>query len=195
MLIYKGAEADINKKHYLGFEVIEKKRNKKKYRIEEIDEKIRKQRTKQEANMLVKTKKIIKTPLVFDVDLQKTSITMEYIKGQKAKNLFLKEKKLNLIQKIGKEIKKLHNKNIIHGDITTSNIIIKQNSIYFIDFGLSFNSNKTEDKAVDLLNFKKMLKSTHFNQFTKLWKLFKKGYNDKQVFEKLTEIEKRARYV
>ena len=194
MLIYKGAEADIIKKRYLGFEVVEKKRIKKKYRIKEIDKKIRKQRTKQEANMLVKTKEIIKTPTIFDVDLQKTKITMEYIKGIKAKDLFSKGKKLSLMQKIGKKIKKMHDKNIIHGDLTTSNIIIKENEIYFIDFGLSFNSNKIEDKAVDLLNFKKMLKATHFKYFNKLWKDFEKNYADKKELEKINEIEKRARY-
>jgi len=194
MLIYKGAEADINKKHYLGFTVIEKKRKKKRYRAKEIDEKIRKQRTKQEASMIIKARKAVKTPYLFNINLKKTSIIMEYIDGIKLKNAFEKGKELNKMKSIAQGISKMHSLDIIHGDLTTSNIILKGKNLYFIDFGLSYISNKIEDKAVDLLNFKKMMKATHYKHFDKLWNSFEKSYKNKQVLKKIKEIEARARY-
>ena len=194
MLIYKGAEADLYKKKYLGFDAVEKIRKKKSYRIKEIDDSIRKHRTKQEATMLIKAREAVKTPYIYSIDMKKKSITMEYIPGKSLKKEFEKGKKLDLIKKIAKQVNSLHRKGIIHGDLTTSNMISIGEEVYFIDFGLSYTSNKIEDKAVDLLNFKKMLKSTHFNHFNKLWKDFEKNYANKKVLEKITEIEKRARY-
>ncbi len=194
MLIYKGAEANLYKTKYLGLNAVEKIRKKKSYRIKEIDDKIRKQRTKQEASMIKKARQAVKTPYIYFIDMGKKSITMEYIKGKSLKKEFLKGRNLNLIKKVAKQIESLHEKNIIHGDLTTSNMILAKEDVYFIDFGLSYTSSKIEDKAVDLLNFKKMLKATHFNYFNKLWEDFEKSYANKKVLEKITEIEKRARY-
>ncbi|MCK4884373.1 MAG: Kae1-associated serine/threonine protein kinase, partial [Candidatus Diapherotrites archaeon] len=96
---------------------------------------------------------------------------------------------------VGQEIKKLHSKDIIHGDLSTSNIFFTDNKkIAFIDFGLGFISKETEDKAVDLLVLKKTLSSTHSRDFPKNWNAVTKGYDNKQVLDKITEIEKRARY-
>ena len=118
---------------------------------------------------------------------------MEFINGKKLRDLFYEGKSIGKMAEIGKQIKKLHDNNIIHGDLTTSNLLLDK-EIYFIDFGLAFNSNKIEDKAVDILAFKKMLKSTHFEQFEEIWKLFKQGYKDKKTFKRIKEIEARARY-
>ncbi len=194
MLIYKGAEADLNKIHYLGFSAVEKRRKKKKYRIKQIDERIRKQRTKQEASMMIKARKKTNTPFIFSIDLEKKSITMEYIEGKKAKDFFNEKSNAKIMEKIAEQIRKMHDENIIHGDLTTSNIIIKEKEPFFIDFGLSYTSGKTEDKAVDLLNLKKMMKATHFKNFEHLWKAFEKGYKDSEIFKKIKEIEARARY-
>ena len=193
MLLYRGAEAELYKNKYMGFDSVEKIRIPKKYRIKEIDDKIRKQRTKYEANVLVKAKKYVNTPTVFDLDTEKMSITMEFINGTKLRDLLYKGKSIEKIKEIGKQVKKLHDNRIIHGDLTTSNLILGK-KIYFIDFGLAFNSDKIEDKAVDVLAFKKMLKSTHFKQFEEIWKLFKQGYKDDKVFKRIKEIEARARY-
>ncbi len=81
------------------------------------------------------------------------------------------EDKNNLLNSIFKEIGnligKMHNQNIIHGDLTTSNMIVNSNEkkIYFIDFGLSFFSEKIEDKAVDLHLLKRALESKHLKKY------------------------------
>ncbi len=192
-LIYRGAEAVLYKSKYLSYPSVIKKRIRKAYRIKEIDEKVRNERIKREALMLNEVKKIIKAPYVFDVDLKEKTITMQYINGKKLKKIIDKAPE-EYGKKIGLMVKKLHKNNIIHNDLTTSNMIEKDGEIYLIDFGLASKSKRIEDKAVDLLVLKKMLKSTHWKNFEKIWKNILKAYKNKEVEKKLEEIEKRARY-
>lgn len=200
-LIYRGAEAELWKSEYLGYPAVEKHRIPKTYRIKEIDDKIRRERIVLEANMLVNAKKAVKTPHIFDVDLEKKSLLMEFIEGDKIKDLFLREGWIRRVsKKIGKDVAALHAINIVHGDLTTSNMILSgEGDIYFIDFGLATKSEKTEDKAMDLVVFKKMLQSTHYKYFSEIWAAFLDGYSrynkSGEIVRKITEIEKRARYV
>lgn len=194
-LIYTGAEAEIYKSEYLGFPVVEKRRTVKSYRISSIDKRIRDERIRSELNMIISAKTFINVPYIFDVDTDENILVMEHIDGIKIKDLFNKGEKLELGKNIGIEIRKLHKNELIHNDLTTSNMILKDEKIYFIDFGLGYKSNRIEDKAVDVLVFKKMLKSTHWKYFDKIWKGFVKGYDDEKVLEKVLEVEKRARYV
>ncbi len=78
----------------------------------------------------------------------------------------------NLCEKIGENIAKLHNCNIIHGDLTSSNMILQNNDIYFIDFGLGMISDLVEDKGVDLLVFKKAISGIHHNIADECFKSF-----------------------
>lgn len=195
-LIYVGAEAELWRSSYLGLPCIEKIRIPKKYRIAEIDNKIRKERIKKECNMIISSRKAVDTPHIYDVDFDKNIIILEFVKGEKIKDLFLRGKKISEIgKKIGKAVAKLHNIDLIHNDLTTSNMILKDSRIYFIDFGLGFKSKKVEDKATDLLVFKRMLKSTHWKFFDKIWNSFKIGYGNSRVLRKTKEIEHRARYM
>ena len=92
----------------------------------------------------------------------------------------------------------MHNNNIIHGDLTTSNMIL-ENEIYFIDFGLSFFSDKTEDKAVDLHLLRHALESKHHKIFEKSFKAVLNGYKSKcrkynETIKRLEKVESRGRY-
>ncbi len=195
-IIYKGAEATLYKGEYLGYQTVEKERKPKKHRIEKMDRTIRERRTKNEAKMIKKAREAVNTPYIFRIDPEKSKITMEYIKGQTLKERIKqgKENPEKIGRKIGKLVKNLHELDITHNDLTTSNIIRKDNELYFIDFGLAENTKKTEDKAMDLLVFKKMLKSTHWKQFKDIWENLKKEYGKKHVLKRLKKIEKRARY-
>ena len=92
----------------------------------------------------------------------------------------------------------MHNNNIIHGDLTTSNMILNK-EVFFIDFGLSFFSEKIEDKAVDLHLLKEALESKHSNIWERSYKAaldsyFKKAVDGRQVLERIKIVEKRGRY-
>lgn len=62
---------------------------------------------------------------------------------------------------MGQMILRLHNVNIIHGDLTTSNMMISNDKLYLIDFGLAYTKPNAEDKAVDLYVLERAFVSTH----------------------------------
>ncbi|MBU2562591.1 MAG: Kae1-associated serine/threonine protein kinase [Nanoarchaeota archaeon] len=196
-IIQQGAEAVI----FLEKNNIIKKRIKKSYRIPELDQKIRKLRTRSETKLLNKAGEIIFSPKVIKSDEKEKKIIMEFIDGKKlSDNLdnFPKQKQIEICKKIGKSIAKIHEKEIIHGDLTTSNMILKEGKVYFIDFGLGFISKKFEDKAVDLHLLKQALEAKHFKNWKELFKAvenaYKKSKNAKIVLERLKAVEKRGRY-
>lgn len=195
-IIYKGAEATLYKDKYLGINTVNKERKPKNYRIEQIDNIIRKQRTKKETKMTKKARKAVNTPYILKVNPTSYTITMEEIKGQTLKKRIKKNKEdpEKIGKELGKKIMALHNLNIVHNDLTTSNIIRYKNKLYFIDFGLAEKTEKTEDKAMDLLVFKRMLKSTHWEEIKQIWDNLKETYKEKEVLKQLKEIEGRARY-
>lgn len=194
MIIYQGAEAILSKENYIGIEAIRKNRKPKEYRIKKLDEEIRKKRTKREAKLMRRSRKTIKTPYILEID--SNSIVMENIEGKTLKEVIEKgeEDPKKIGGEIGKRTKRLHKRNIVHNDLTTSNMIKKEDEIYFIDFGLAEKTKRTEDKAADLLVFKKMLKSIHWREMKDIWRGLKKEYNDKETLARLKDIEKRVRY-
>ena len=215
-IIQQGAEAVILKKG----DLILKKRIKKSYRIDELDEKIRKLRTRSETNLLERASKIIPIPKVIKSDEKSKEIDMEFIDGKKLSESldnFKLEKQKQVCREIGKSVAKLHDSGIIHGDLTTSNMILKEEktisheqkikgrsdngklgSLYFIDFGLGFMSNKIEDKAVDIHLLKQALEAKHFQNWKALFKEVIKSYKNSRdynlVIERLEKVEKRRRY-
>lgn len=192
--IAQGAEAKL----YLTDSKIIKDRFEKNYRIKEIDKKLRKSRTKKESKILEKLTEInFPAPKLIETD-KKEKIVMEYIKGPKIRDILEERNYKKLSAEIGKKLAILHNNNLIHGDLTTSNMILAK-EIYFIDFGLSYSSHKIEDKAVDLHLLKQALESKHYKVWEKCFKsavkAYKKESNDtKEVFKRLEKVEKRGRY-
>ena len=190
-LIAKGAESNILKSSYLGEKAVIKDRVPKGYRIAEIDDKIRRARTKEEAKLLSDAKRAgVKTPILYDVDLTKKAITMQEIEGQMLKDVIDDD----LAFRIGREVAKLHSADIIHGDITTSNIMLEDGKLVFIDFGLGRYSNLNEDKAVDLLVLKKSLQSIDYNLAIRYFDLVLKGYGNDSISKTISDIESRGRY-
>lgn len=196
-LVFEGAEARTYLTEFLGKKAIEKKRIPKKYRQKELDEKIRFNRARDETNLMHKAKLAgVRTPAIYRIDRKKCIILMELIKAKKMAQAVNSMKKKDFIE-TGKQIALLHLNSIIHGDLTTNNLLIKKGKIFFIDFGLGFNSGKTEDCAVDLLGFKRTFLSS-CPEKTVQWKQIEQGYKmkgKKEVLERMLEVEKRARYL
>ncbi len=191
-LIAQGAEAKIFKKKAS----ILKERIKKSYRLPQIDQRLRKTRTRSEAKILRKAGKIINVPKVLSVDDKKMRLELEHINGVKVRDLLDRDNeklKRKVCRDIGKSIKKLHQNDIIHGDLTTSNMIWND-KLYLIDFGLGKISIRLEDKAVDIHLLKECFKSKHHVHWVTYWNEFKKAYNQEKVFSQLERVEARARY-
>jgi len=139
-----------------------KERISKSYRHPSIDFKLRRLRTRREAKLLQKAGSFV--PQVEDVDEKKMTITMSLLEGDLLRDVLAKLGKKEfekVLVSLGKHIGSLHGKNIIHGDLTTSNVIVKGEEVYLIDFGLGCVSDKIEDKAVDLHLLGQALESKH----------------------------------
>ena len=144
--------------------VVLKQRQPKKYRAKELDEKLRLHRMRREAKVMEALHLLgIPVPKLIGTDDKTATITMQLIEGEKVRDILGNGNYADICGEIGKAVGTMHANNIVHGDLTTSNMI--QNSsdgkIYFVDFGLSAFSNKDEDKAVDLHLFRQALGSSH----------------------------------
>ena len=194
-IIQKGAEAIL----YLEKDKLVKERISKGYRIPEIDLEKRKYPTRKEAKLLKEASKFINVPEVYEMDDKNMKVVMEYIKGDRLKDVFDKIKnRKEVCIKIGESIAKLHDNNIIHGDLTTSNMILKDNKLYFIDFGLGFISDKLEDKAVDLHLMRQAIDSKHYmhaeESFSYILEGYKTSKNYQDAIKRLEKVESRGRY-
>ena len=195
-IIAQGAEAVLEKEK----DIVNKKRISKTYRIPELDKEIIKLRTKHEARILEKASKFIPVPKIKETT--ENEIKMDFIYGKKIStelDRMSKKEQLEILFNFGKNLALLHNKGIIHNDLTTSNMIWDGKQLYFIDFGLSFHSDKIEDKAVDLHLLKQALESKHSKNFDFYFKeilnSYKKHINEpEKIFEKLKKVELRGRY-
>jgi len=196
-----GAEAtvylddNINKSY--SRKSVDKERSRKSYRHEDIDAVLRKSRTRKESKILKTLEKYDFAPKL--IEQKEHNIITEYVDGIQLKKLLDKDPKL--AQLIGKNLTIMHDLNIIHGDLTTSNMILsskgKSQKLYFIDFGLSYNSTRIEDKAVDVHLFKQALESKHYKVADKAYKEFLKDYSPKdkkEIMERFNVVEQRGRY-
>jgi len=184
MQLSKGAEAYI----YLEGDRIVKVRESKKYRINEIDSKLIKSRTKKESTALSKCNQHnIPSPKLIEFNSNK--IVMSYIEGKT-----LSHYKNDIYYKqAGKILAELHKINLCHGDFTPNNLIVNSEVVYVIDFGLCEFSTYIEKKSTDLRVMKDSLKNEE------LFKIFLESYMSNYnegpvVFERYLKNESRGRY-
>ncbi|MEM0504097.1 MAG: Kae1-associated kinase Bud32 [Archaeoglobaceae archaeon] len=186
-MIYLGGEAEV----IIG-DVVVKRRRTKRYRIREIDEVLRIRRTRTEAKLISLARRVgVPTPIVLDVE--DDTIIMERIYGTPVKECMSEE----ISREIGRLVAKLHNANIIHGDITPMNMIFSDGKIYFVDFGLAFVDSRIEAKGVDVHVYFEALKAG-FEDWERLKRAFIEGYlelGEEEVIKRAEEIEERGRYV
>ena len=202
-LIKRGAEAEIYLVDYHGWPAVRKLRLKRTYRDPELDIILRKTRTRKEAVLIKRARDAgLMTPMIYDIDLVDMAITMEYIDGTRVKEFLntmdSRDERVDLCARIGAYIARLHNSGITHGDLTTSNIILRDGDVYFIDFSLGEKDIRVEDMAVDIHSFREAFISTHPGMDME-WKALMEAYLDElnvpEEFRKAIEVvEKRGRY-
>ena len=207
VLLKKGAEASLYVADWHGRRVVIKVRIPKRYRPEELDMQIRSYRTVHEPQLMHEAKAAgVPTPLIYMVNVPEASITMEFIEGEQVKQLLNKVSKAErkeLCVRIGELVGRLHSQSLIHGDLTTSNMILNpEGKIFFVDFGLGEKNSEVEAKGVDLHLLKRALQSTHFQFWEECFENVLSGYSAvlgeelaEKVYLKIKEIEKRGRYI
>ena len=103
------------------------------------------------------------------------------------------------LKEAGRTVGSLHRSGIVHGDLTTSNMVMRDGRCVLIDFGLSGVSSDLEARGVDLHVLFQTLESTT-DRFPELKEAFRKGYEEvfdgaAEVLAREREIEKRGRYL
>lgn len=190
MEIGRGAEAVVT----LENGVVKKLRLPKSYRQADLDRRIRQERTLREARLTSDARRHgVLTPIICDVS--RFELKMEYVEGEKLKDVINNE----LSMKVGEMVGRLHGGGIIHGDLTTSNMILVRGKICLIDFGLSFYERSIEAQGVDVHVYFQTLESTH-DSSEELIGAFQIGYNRtypgaEAVLTRVKEIKARGRYL
>ncbi|RQD83708.1 MAG: bifunctional N(6)-L-threonylcarbamoyladenine synthase/serine/threonine protein kinase [Methanocalculus sp. MSAO_Arc2] len=189
-LVLNGAEARVN---LIGINV-EKCRLKKGYRHPVLDADLIRERTRAEARIIASARRVgVATPVIRDVTGD--TIVMEKIDGDILKHA------LDTIsaEEAGVVVGRLHTGGIVHGDLTTSNMIIRDGTIVLIDFGLAQITQEIEARGVDIHVFFQTLESTR-EDAEELKEAFMRGYRRSfdgadDVLEREHEIELRGRYL
>ena len=204
-LLYKGAEADVIKAGWCGHEAVYKVRKALPYRLPVLDSEIRRQRTIHEAEMIGSAKVAgVQTPYLYFVDPLGATLVMEYVKGVRMKDLVSSapgKEAAGLFERLGADAARLHLAGIMHGDLTTANVVKRGENLVFLDFGLSIHSLRVEDHAVDLRLIKETIVGAHsevaelalnslFNGYTRV----AGADRAKVVVRQLRGIERRGRY-
>lgn len=194
-LIYKGAEGNL----YRTVDGVLKERVSKKYRIQQLDIHLRKTRTRHEVKILEKLHEAgLAVPKVIKSSERDFMILLSDIKGSTLKDVLESSsggEAIKHARKIGEIIRKTHDLDVVHNDLTTSNMLYDGKSVYLIDWGLGYHTSRLEDKAMDLVVFRKSLRATHPKKFEIVWAAIQEGYGGgKEVFSRVEDIEKRVRY-
>ncbi|KAM5135729.1 EKC/KEOPS complex subunit TP53RK [Mantella aurantiaca] len=173
-LMKQGAEARVYRGRFLEKAAVVKERFPKTYRHPALDEKLTHRRTAQEGRAMLRCRKAgIPAPAVYFLDYVSNCIYMEEVEGAVTVRdyIMLAQESggalRDLAEKIGGVLGRMHDEDVVHGDLTTSNMLLRPPhhhlDMVLIDFGLSFISALPEDKGVDLYVLEKAFLSTHPN--------------------------------
>ena len=201
-VIRRGAEAEIGRDVWMGRKVIVKSRVAKSYRHPELDRSLRVTRTKNEARLIQDARRHgVPTPIIYDIDLKNGKIVMEEIEGERVKDVIDSAEEDGcraICNEIGRLVALLHQAGITHGDLTTSNMIMRDGKIWFIDLSLGTRNAMVEEMGVDLHLLKEAFQSAH-SMILPMYDVILDSYRShnergNEVLKKIKEIEDRGRY-
>ncbi len=201
-MIRRGAEAEIRRDEFMGRQVLVKSRVPKSYRHPALDQSLRAHRTRVEARLLQEARSCgVPTPIVYDLDTVNAEIWMQEIVGPRAKDALMKagpEEVRAISQEIGRMVARLHSHGMTHGDLTTSNMILRDGRVFFIDLSLGSKAASLEEMGVDLHLLREAFQSAHSDMmyaYDIIAETYAREYaGGKEVLAKVRDIEERGRY-
>lgn len=197
-----GAEARLDSNLWLGRKVVYKQRLVKGYRHPVLDKSIQSARIRNEVRLMLEARRVgIRVPIIYSVDLAENRIVMEEIDGMRVKDaleLMPEEDAKRVCERIGETAGRLHASDLVHGDLTTSNMLLQGDGIVLIDFSLGSRSDELEDKGVDMHLLEEAFHSAHYRR-SGLYGTVKDSYvrtypGGAEVLKRVKDIEKRGRY-
>lgn len=176
----------------LGKTVVLKERVRKGYRVPQLDERLRRLRTRNEAKLLHEAKRAgVLCPVVYSVS--NYELITSFLEGELLLDALRRGDGGAVLRATGEALARLHSAGIVHGDFTTANVMVGEGKAWVIDFGLGEFSDALEEKAIDVLLMKRSLgDARRYGEFLKGYRAYEKSA---AVLEKLKEIERRGRYV
>ena len=202
MWLKRGAEAELRRIDFLGRSAVEKFRVPKAYRLPQLDEELRRSRIRMEARLMSEARAAgVSVPVIYDVNLVENKIVMEFVDGPTLKEVLDRggDAAREASREIGRIAGRLHRAGIIHGDLTTSNMLLRDGRIVLIDFSLGGKGDTAEERGVDLHLLREALTSAHKNA-TAYYREVLAGYREvlgaaaQESIAKVKEIEGRGRY-
>eukprot|EP00924_Labyrinthula_sp_SR-Ha-C_P006541 maker-scaffold_38-snap-gene-1.14-mRNA-1 protein AED:0.00 eAED:0.00 QI:94/1/1/1/0/0/2/600/214 len=198
----QGSEAKVYVSEYEGIKCVIKQRLEKSYRHPKLELKLTKSRMNQEIKTLTKAYAAnLPVPQIYSKNVSEKILILEYIPGNNLKTALSLNLNLDsILLSLGRILASLHSINLVHGDLTTSNVILKPGTEklltpVLIDFGLARTSNAVEDKGVELYVLKRAIIATHPEK-ENLFELFLIGYKetgDPEVIKRFEKVELRGR--
>ncbi len=184
----EGAEAKIYSVSIFGNKALAKMRLSKSYRAKELDEIIRRSRTKREAKILYRLGSAgVCVPALLAVGA--FSIYMERLNGRMLRDAM---PGVEVYEEVGKTLASIHNLGVSHGDFTPANIMLCGDKVYVIDFGLAEITESIEEKAIDLLLMKRAIDKERYGRLVDAYS--KSCKESGSIMRRLREIELRGRY-
>ena len=201
VLLKRGAEAELRRTEWHGRPAVEKIRLPKAYRHERIDRELRTSRLRAEVRLMAEARGVgVSVPIIYDVDLARDRLVMEFVDGPTAKELLQRGRggPSEIAEAIGRLAGTLHAHGIVHGDLTTSNMLWREGRLYVIDFSMGEKTESLEAQGVDLRLLKEAWTSAHFDLldlFDEVLAAYRETYaRADEAVAKLAEIEDRGRY-
>ncbi len=201
-VIRRGAEAEIRRDVFMGRSVLVKSRVPKAYRHPELDRSLRAHRTRVEARLLQEARSCgVPTPIIYHIDTVSAEIWMQEIEGPRAKDALMKagpDEVRAISQEIGRMVARLHSHGMTHGDLTTSNMILRDGRVFFIDLSLGSKAASLEEMGVDMHLLREAFQSAHSDMmyaFDIIAETYAREHaGGREVLAKVRDIEERGRY-
>ncbi|WP_336000642.1 bifunctional N(6)-L-threonylcarbamoyladenine synthase/serine/threonine protein kinase [Halorientalis halophila] len=191
----KGAEATVE----IDGDRVIKHRVPRSYRHPDLDERLRVERTREEARLTVEARRHgVPTPVLLDVDPWDTRLVFEYVGDADLRERLTESN----VRDVGRHLATIHEAGFVHGDPTTRNVRVSvegksgEGRTYLIDFGLGYYTDDREDHAMDLHVLSQSLAGTS-DDAAALLSAAETAYaseGDERVLDHLREIEGRGRY-
>jgi Kae1-associated kinase Bud32 len=207
--VARGAEAALRKVDWWGFPALAKERDAKNYRPKALDDRLRRERTRTEARLLVDARRLgVRTPILYDIDLPRHRLILEELPGPTLKEILedanrSPDEVTAAVRAFGTALGRLHAGGISHGDLTSSNVLFPDGPggpPAFIDLSMGSRSPGLEELGIDLHLAEGDLKALH-PKSEGLIRAFHEGYAEgnptgaKDVRLRAKEIRGRMRYV
>ena len=206
--VSRGAEASLHAVEWLGLPALRKERETKSYRPKTLDERLKRERTRNEVRLLTEARRLgVRTPIVYDVDLPHHRLILEQLPGPTLKELLDASKDdpapiVPPIRALGTAIGRLHAGGISHGDLTSSNILYPDGAVgapALLDLSMGSRNAGIEERGIDLHLVEEDLKALH-PKGEALFRTFLEGYAEgnptgqAEVRKRAREIRGRVRY-